>query len=189
MPATLPSGGSTFCPCRSARHVATSDGRTRGLDMARARPCRLAKHLVFRRGDRAPFAGIFGCMGLFDQIDRGFLHEGHRDRQTDGRGGARLARPPDGPVGMLHDHGGDPQVTGDVLHRGREAAMFPAIAVATRCAATLAAMHPTARASPDRRRPARRSAPGAGPRPAARRGRQSVRLHGVGRRILTFRAR
>src|SRR5690348_8947618 len=100
-------------------------------------------------------------MGLLAQIDRGGLCPERRDLLVDGGKEAGLIREPDGSVGVLHDHGSDPQIAGDRLHSGGEGAMLPGVAVTARRPAALAAMHAAARTAPDRRRPARRAALGA----------------------------
>jgi hypothetical protein len=64
--------------------------------------------------------------------------------------------------------------------------VLPRIAIAARCAAAPAAVHPAAPAAPDRGRPARLAAPGAGARTTAWSTRQDFRLHGVDRRICFF---
>ena len=43
---------------------------------------------------------------------------------------SRTLRQPDASPGVLHHHGGDPDVAGDVLHTGGEGAMLAAIAIA-----------------------------------------------------------
>ena len=132
------------------------------------------------------------CMGLNAQIDRGggsspLLSPARDERTCEARRGqpikrgraARAIRQPDGSVGVLHYHGGDPQVAGDVLHPAAAGAMLPGIAIAARRAASLAAMHAAALAAADRRGAAGGTAPGAGAGAAAGGAGQFVRLPGV----------
>jgi hypothetical protein len=108
---------------------------------------------------------------------------GRRRRRADRRRpGLRALREPEGMIGVLDDHAGDAQVAGDLLHPPRTGAMFPAVAIAARRAASLAAMHPAAGPAADRRRAAGRA--GAGARAAARRGGEDCRLTVVGWMIL-----
>ena len=105
-----------------------------------------------------------------------------RDPPLQPGGVARAIGQPDRPAGVLHHEAGDPDIAGDRLHLPGEGAMLPAVAIAARRAAPLAAMHPAARAAMDRRRAARRPGPGA--RSAARRAGQDFRLEGGVRRHL-----
>ena len=135
---------------------------------------------------------ISGCMGLFAQIDRGVLsiqvidprglaqglpgaiptwikHDcctEHRDPAVESGVVARAVFEPDGAIGVLHHHRGDPDVTGDVLHPSGEGAMLPGIEIAARRTAPLAAVHAAARPPVDGRRATGRA--GAGLRAAAR---------------------
>lgn len=89
---------------------------------------------------------------------------------------ARLVQPQHG-VGEGDEPGTLPHIAGDGAEAFGAGAMPPGIAIAARCAAALAAMHPAAAMTVDRRRAAGRTRTGA--RAAAWGAGENVRLHGL----------
>ncbi len=88
-------------------------------------------------------------MGLLPQIGQ-YARDGKPRQRRDGaaKGLPTVPAAQDG-IGGPHDEAGHPDGAAGFLDLGRIGAVLPAIAIAARRAAPLAAMHPAAGAAPD----------------------------------------